>query len=257
VLPVTFVKRRPDAPAGFFEAEAAGLRWLRVPGGVPVAEPLEVSPGRLVLPTLAETGPTAAAAAEFGRRLAVTHAAGATGFGCPPDGWAGPGFIGDAPLAYADGPALRWGEFYAGLRLAPYIRAARDRGLLGPAETTVLDIVCARLVDGLYDDSAGAPARLHGDLWAGNVIWSTTGVHLVDPAAHGGHRETDLAMLALFGLPLLDRVLGAYDEQAPLTAGWRDRVALHQLHPLLVHVVLFGAGYVGRTLAAARSCLRG
>jgi fructosamine-3-kinase len=251
----TFEKRRSDAPDGFFEAEAAGLRWLAVPGGVPVAEPLEVSPGRLVVPLFAETGPSGGAAEEFGRRLTVTHAAGATGFGTPPEGWTGPGFIGNAGLAYADGRPLAWGEFYATLRLAPYVRTARDNGLFGPDEVALFDRIGARLTGGEYDAGAGTASRLHGDLWAGNVLWCADGVRLVDPAAHGGHRETDLAMLDLFGLPHLDRVLAAYDETAPLTDGWRDRVVLHQLHPLLVHVVLFGARYVERTLAAARRCL--
>jgi fructosamine-3-kinase len=95
------------------------------------------------------------------------------------------------------------------------------------------------------------PARLHGDLWAGNVLWSANGPVLVDPAAHGGHRETDLAMLALFGLPHLGRVLAAYDEAWPLDEGWRDRVPLHQLHPLLVHAALFGGGYGRQAVSAA------
>ncbi len=73
---------------------------------------------------------------------------------------------------------------------------------------------------------------------------------IIDPAAHGGHRETDLAMLALFGCPHLDAVLAAYDEAAPLAEGWRDRVGLHQLFPLLVHTVLFGGGYARQALRA-------
>jgi fructosamine-3-kinase len=100
-----------------------------------------------------------------------------------------------------------------------------------------------------------APARLHGDLWNGNVLWSRTGAVLIDPAAHGGHPETDLAMLALFGLPHLDTVLGAYAEAAGTAAGWRGRVALHQLHPLLVHTVLFGGSYAAQTARAAREAL--
>jgi fructosamine-3-kinase len=248
---VTFVKQRADAPAGFFEAEAAGLRWLAVPGGVPVPEPLEVAPGRLVLPRLDQTGPYPAAADAFGRALTVTHAAGAEGFGTPPTGWTGPGYIGDAPLAYADRPDLTWGEFYASLRVAPYVRTARDTGAFGPDEVAVFDKVCSRLAGGDFD-TGDEPARIHGDLWAGNVLWCAGDVHLIDPAAHGGHRETDLAMLDVFGLPHLDRVLAAYDEAAPLANGWRDRMRLHQLHPLLVHVVLFGGGYVGQALAAAR-----
>ncbi len=100
------------------------------------------------------------------------------------------------------------------------------------------------------------PARLHGDLWSGNVVFARDGpVHVIDPAAHGGHRETDLAMLALFGLPQLQRVVEAYQEVTPLADGWAERVALHQLFPLLVHTALFGSSYGERAGNAARSYL--
>jgi fructosamine-3-kinase len=114
--------------------------------------------------------------------------------------------------------------------------------------------VCQRLESGdqALTGPPEPPSRLHGDLWSGNVLWSPDGVVLVDPAAHGGHRETDLAMLALFGLPHLDRVVAAYDEAWPLAEGWRDRVGLHQLHPLLVHAALFGGGYAARAADLAR-----
>ena len=140
--------------------------------------------------------------------------------------------------------------FYASHRLAPYVAGAgADAG-----DRRELDRLCDRLTEGA-PDVTGPPepaSRLHGDLWSGNVLWSADGAVLVDPAAHGGHRETDLAMLALFGLPFLDRVLAAYDEVHPLSDGWRDRVALHQVHPLLVHAVLFGGGYGSQAVAAAR-----
>ena len=100
------------------------------------------------------------------------------------------------------------------------------------------------------------PSRIHGDCWSGNVLWSGGRGWLIDPAAQGGHRETDLAMLALFGAPYLDRILAAYAEASPLSDGWRSRVPLHQLHPLLVHVCLFGAGYAAQTRSAARAALR-
>jgi fructosamine-3-kinase len=107
----------------------------------------------------------------------------------------------------------------------------------------------ARVADraraGAWDDDE-PPARLHGDLWAGNVMWTPQGATLIDPAAHGGHRETDLAMLALFGLPHLDDVLAAYDDERPLRPGWRRRTALHQLYPVGVHAVLFGGHYVAQ-----------
>ncbi|HVH24524.1 MAG TPA: fructosamine kinase family protein, partial [Pseudonocardia sp.] len=125
---------------------------------------------------------------------------------------------------------------------------------LDPAGVAVVERVCARLPGLAVADEP--PARLHGDLWSGNVLWSAEGAWLIDPAAHGGHRETDLAMLALFGSPHLATVLDAYQEVAPLAAGWPARVPLHQLFPLLVHVVLFGRSYAGQLRAAARSALR-
>ena len=99
---------------------------------------------------------------------------------------------------------------------------------------------------------AEPPARLHGDLWSGNVLWGTDAAWLIDPAAYGGHRETDLAMLHLFGAAYLDDMLAAYQEVTPLAEGWRERVGLHQLYPLLAHAVLFGGGYGARAAAVAR-----
>ena len=86
-------------------------------------------------------------------------------------------------------------------------------------------------------------------------MWTEAGAVLIDPAAHGGHRETDLAMLALFGCPHLERVYDGYQDVHPLRAGWRDRIALHQLYPLLAHVALFGGGYVAQTVRAGRAAL--
>ncbi|MDX6236578.1 MAG: hypothetical protein QOG10_1393 [Kribbellaceae bacterium] len=252
VPPIPFVKERLDAPPGFFEVEAAGLRWLAVPGGVPVARPLDVAPGRIVTPLLVPVPPTGAAADELGQRLAALHDAGARHFGVPPDGWTTDGYIGTIHLPHSLEPIQSWGEFYATLRLQPYVRMAYDRGTIDSRHLAVFERVSRRLLDGAYDDPAERPSRNHGDLWSGNVVWCADGAHLIDPAAHGGHRETDLAMLGLFGMPQLERLLRAYHEAHPLLDGWRDRVGLHRLHPLLTHVVMFGSAYVPRALAVAR-----
>ena len=192
-----FRKSRYHAPPGFFAAEASGLAWLAVPDGVPVASVHAVGDDFVELTPLVSVAPTPSAAEEFGRRLAVTHDAGADAFGVPPEGYHGPGWIGDAPLNY--GHHQRWGAFYAAERIQPY-QAIVEKTATVPAETIAgLDRLCERLDAGHWDDTA-PPARLHGDLWNGNLLFTADGATLIDPAAHGGHRLTDLAMLALFGL---------------------------------------------------------
>ncbi|GGJ87713.1 fructosamine kinase [Pilimelia anulata] len=232
------------APDGLFAAEAAGLRWLGEAGAVPVPGVLTALPELLALDWVEPGAPTAAGAEELGRGLAALHAAGAPAFGA-----AWPGWIGGLPLDNTAG-AGPWGPWFARRRLDPYLRRAADAGALSPADVAAVERVRDRI--GAYGGDE-PPARLHGDLWPGNVLWAADGrAWLVDPAAHGGHRETDLATLALFGgLPHLDRLLAAYAEAAPLADGWRDRVPLHQLHLLLVHAALFGAGYAGAVRAAA------
>jgi fructosamine-3-kinase len=247
-----FTKSRPGAPAGFFAVEAAGLAWLRGAGGPVVPDVVEVGREHIVLARVTEVGPTVRAAEQLGRGLARMHRAGAPHHGAPPAGWSADGFIATLPLPHqVEDHGLGWAEFYAAHRVMPFLRLARDHGAVDAHGAAAVERVCARLTTGVVPVPTAEPARLHGDLWAGNVLWSANGPVLVDPAAHGGHRETDLAMLALFGLPHLDRVLSAYDEAWPLDDGWRDRVVLHQLHPLLVHAALFGGGYGRRAVSAA------
>jgi fructosamine-3-kinase len=174
------------------------------------------------------------------------HAAGAEAYGAP---WRG--FIAGLPLG--NDPGGSWPEWYAAERLLPFARRARDAGSLTPADVRLVETVAARAAD--LAGPAEAPSRIHGDCWSGNVLWSGGRGWLIDPAAHGGHRETDLAMLALFGAPFLARIIACYEEVRPLAAGWRRRVPLHQLHPLLVHVCLFGEAYRAAALDAARAAL--
>jgi fructosamine-3-kinase len=252
-----FVKRGTGAPPGFFACEAAGLQWLSAaPDGVRCARVIEYDDVSLTLERLDAATPTRNAAHEFGRRLARTHDAGAGSFGAPPDGWTGPGYFGPLhnPLPMSLTSHDRWGTFYARERLAPMVARAAHR--LNSSTRDAMDAVIRRCEAGDFDDD-DRPARLHGDLWSGNVMWTLGGVVLIDPAAHGGHRETDLAMLALFGCPFLDVVLDGYQQQRSLRDGWRERVALHQLYPLLAHVALFGGGYAGQASAAAAQALQG
>jgi fructosamine-3-kinase len=239
-----FTKRRHDAPPGFFAAEAHGLRWLSAAaGGPPLPEVLEVADTSITVSYVSAGPPSGTAAVEFGRALAAMHRAGAPAYGAD---W--PGYIGRLPLDNTAGTS--WAEWYAERRVFPYLRQARDAGALSTHDVSAVERACARM-----PSSHEPPARIHGDLWSGNVLWGSDGqCWLIDPAAHGGHRETDLAMLALFGAPHLDRILAAYDEAFPLASGWRERVPVHQLHPLLVHAVLFGGGYGRQAVRAAAQC---
>lgn len=245
-----------SAPRDYAAWEAAGLRWLAQAtpaGGVRVVEVLEVGERHLNLERFTPCQPTPAQAEDFGRALAATHGAGAAAYGMSPQGWTGPGFLGpaDDPLPLPLDPTPSWGIFFGEHRIRHTVRLGRTRGLWAGSAGGVFEAVADRLGDGEFDDNQ-PPARLHGDLWSGNVLWTQAGAVLIDPAAHGGHRETDLAMLALFGAPHLERIIAAYAEASPLADGWRERVALHQLHPVMLHAVLFGGGYVDHAAAIAR-----
>jgi fructosamine-3-kinase len=249
-----FRKAGAAAPDGYFAWEAAGLRWLADAAGARVVAVRDVSDGQLVLERLSPGVPTAGAARSFGRGLAATHDAGAAAWGCGPEGWEGDGFFGplSQPLPMPLGRWGTWGTFYAEARLAPMVRRCRDAGVYDARAVAVLDRLAERVSEGAYDTD-DRPARIHGDLWSGNLMWTSAGVTLIDPAAHGGHRETDLALLALFGTPHLGALLEGYQEAHPLAEGWRERVGLHQLHCLLVHAEIFGGGFGGQALAVARA----
>ncbi|GAA2133775.1 fructosamine kinase family protein [Nocardioides bigeumensis] len=250
------MKTHPHAPPRFFEVEAAGLRWLsetQDDGGVGVPEVLAVDHDCLLLRWIEPAKLTIDGASAFGTALAVTHAAGAPSYGglpaLPGDeaDESHDGYIGRLPLPGR--PAPTWAEFFATRRVLPYLKLARDRGHASAGDTMTIEGVMGRLAELVPEEP---PARLHGDLWNGNVVWGAEGRGwVIDPAAHGGHRESDLAMLALFGLPHLARVMEAYDQATPLTEGWESRQGLHQLFPLLTHAAMFGGGYAGRAAGIA------
>lgn len=254
--PHAFVKSRPGAPGGFFALEAAGLRWLKEAepdGGARVVDILEVGRNRLVLERVAEGASSASKAREFGQALAITHGAGAESYGAAPAGWEGDGYFGplDDPRPMRLRPHATFGEYWATDRIRPAVSELGKRpGGYTPSELAVFDRLMERLCDGDFDDDE-PPARVHGDLWWGNLMWDERGAVLIDPAAHGGHREEDLAMLGMFGTRHLDDIIAGYESVHPLPDR-EERAPLHRLYGVLMHAVLFGGGYAGQALDIAK-----
>jgi fructosamine-3-kinase len=236
-----FVKTRPDAGEGEYALEAAGLGWLAEVGALQVPRVIELAEDHLALEWVEPGSLSEAGAEELGRGLAAIHAAGSPCFGDPGFGERLGVQARIGSLRLPNEPSGDWCSFYAERRLLPIARIAAERGSLTSSGVAAVERVCGRL-----HELAGPPeppARLHGDLWSGNVHADAQGrPWLIDPSAYGGHRELDLAMLRLFGAPS-ERVFAAYEEATPLAEGWQERVALWQLLPLLVHAVLFGGSY--------------
>ena len=234
-----FAKHTPGALPGLFRSEAAGLQWLAEPGSVRVPAVVAVGDDWLVLEWIDEGSRSAATDEQLGRAIARMHRAGADAFGAP---W--PGFAGSVPVP--NEPGSDWPSFLAERRLLPIAQAASL-----PSEMMHrLEALIPRLPDLLGPPEP--PSRLHGDLWAGNHMTDANGRPvLIDCDAYGGHREVDIAMMLLFG-GFGDRVIAAYDEEFPLAPGWRDRVELNQLLPLLVHCAMLGGSWFARTDAVLR-----
>ncbi|HWE57696.1 MAG TPA: fructosamine kinase family protein [Acidimicrobiales bacterium] len=248
-----FAKTHRRPPPGFFTTEANGLAWLRAAEALPVPAVLAVSDGAdgagpwLVLDWINESPGAAPDDAAFGRALAALHQVGAPSFGREdrrPTGSRG----------LPNQPCPTWTEFYATQRLMPLaalLRNTRHLGDDGARLAAGLETVAERISE--LAGPAEPPARLHGDLWAGNRLVDTGGRSwLIDPACFGGHREFDLAMMRLFG-GFGPQAFVSYSEVAPLAAGWEARIPLHQMAPLAVHAVKFGGGYPARLAGALRA----
>jgi fructosamine-3-kinase len=230
-----FLKSHDAPPPGFFAREAEGLTWLAECPAVAVPRVCGWGETWLLLEWVPEAEPRDNTEEEFGRALAQLHARGAEGWGFRRDNYIG-------TLPQSNRRHETWREFYREERLLPLLRHPRVSALLDEDDRRDFD----RLFE-VLDDRAGPeppPARLHGDLWGGNRIIGPGGRSwLVDPAVYAGHPEMDLAMMRLFG-GFGERAFSAYAEVAPLYPGARERLSLWQLYPWLVHVALFGAGYL-------------
>ncbi|MHB8246410.1 MAG: fructosamine kinase family protein [Acidimicrobiales bacterium] len=248
-----FAKTHRRPPPGFFTTEAAGLAWLREAAVLPVPAVAAVRDGAggkapwLVLEWISESRGAVPDGAAFGRALAALHGAGAPHFGREDRRSTG-------SRGLTNEPCETWAEFYATQRLIPLARLLRDERHLGDDAARLaggLEVVAERVTE--LAGPAEPPARLHGDLWAGNRLVDVDGTSwLIDPACFGGHREFDLAMMRLFG-GFGPEVFASYAEAAPLADGWEGRIPLHQLAPLAVHAIKFGGAYPAGLASALRA----
>ncbi len=250
------VETTEEARPGMLAAEAEALEAMGATGTVRVPEVIGLRDPEhadedvrwLVMEWLEPGRPQPGTWGALGRRLAALHRS--TG---PAYGWDRPNFIG--PLHQPNGRTDHWPAFWREARLEPQLRLAVDAGFLGDDDTARFHALFAELDDLLEPAATDGPSLVHGDLWNGNVHVTDAGTAaLVDPSVYHGHREVDLAMSELFG-GFGREFYDAYEEAWPVEPGYaRVRRSIYQLYYLLVHVNLFGGGYVGSTrstLAAA------
>ena len=245
-----FIKTHPHPPPEFFEAESRGLAKLQNTKtlAVPTIRAVISEPElKALILEWVEPGPMQPHTSEdFGHGLAMLHRSPAPYFGFETDNYIG-------TLKQPNAVSQNWIEFFSRYRISPQIKLAESNGYLPKSIRSDLDVLLQRLPKLI--DASEPPSPLHGDLWGGNRLIDTSGNSwLIDPAFYFGNREVDLAMMRLFGG--FDQVVfDAYAEAFPLSAGWRERIELYQLYPMLVHLNLFGTGYLGSVANIVRRYL--
>lgn len=281
-------KSRIGAPQGFFECEGRGLQWLaqaQQAGGPRVVKVVDWSENYLNIERVQERQATVDAAYNFGAALAKMHDFGAQYFGQAPDHYHGTCWFGPLqdPVPMDTGSWTDVVTYLVEGRLIPMVKIGISRFELNDYDLQLTQDVAQALPDLLGKAADDKPARVHGDLWAGNVMFTQrqqqqtdadgtktdSGANLshqlrdtdieavlIDPAAHGGHREEDLAMLHLFGMRHLDAIMEGYQRVHPLKAGFEQRLTIWQLYPIVGHAVFFGGGYVNQYRSMCRSLLR-
>lgn len=271
----------------FLDLEYAGLKWLSPAmesGGAVVCQPVGISPGKMKLIKISETGTNAVAAHEFGRALALTHAQGAPGFGCAPSGYSGRLVLGrffqKLQPANSD-EKIKFSPWFATERLACFLPKISENYSEIGEKIKIIEKVIKRVNDNEFGDKQPSliktvAARIHGDLWNGNLLWAKretlewicpqaglgpsmsslnpsqiTGV-LIDPMSQGGHGESDLAQLGVFGQSFLTNIYQGYNEVSALSPGWQERRFIFELHMFLLHAALFGGSYLNQAFAIAK-----
>ncbi|MDB5109721.1 MAG: fructosamine kinase [Mucilaginibacter sp.] len=228
-----------------FYHETEGLKAIAATGTIAVPKILLQGEFEdqnfLMLEWINSRRPTPKGSAMLGEQLAQMHHTTSLGFGFTADNYMG-------SLPQSNRHHNKWSDFFIEERLLPMVRLAINRQLLNQADLKNFEQLYKNL-PGLFNEEV--PALIHGDLWSGNYLTDENEKpYLIDPAVSYGHREFDIAMTTLFR-GFSNEFYQAYNQVFPLAKGWEQRVDLWNLYPLLVHLNLFGAGYLGQV----RDCL--
>lgn len=242
-----FVKKNSDqAYPRMFDLEARALEELRNESQFAIPQVIMngcvEDEAFLILEFLEEGRKEPGFWEDFGAKLAMMHRPVKPAFGWHTDNYMG-------RLVQANDFEDQWADFFATRRIEPQLKMARESGLLQGDDLRR----AARFLEKVESLVPAEPAALiHGDLWAGNYMVAPDGSPaLIDPALHYGHREADIAMMHLFG-GFSPEVFEAYNRSYPLEAAWRERLDIHNLYPVLVHLNLFGASYAAQVRATLK-----
>lgn len=226
---------------GMFKAEAKGLETLSQCEAFCVPQVLAVDEGFLLMTYIEPGSKNKASADTLGRALGSLHNIKSKCFGFSHDNYIG-------SLPQSNRRHENSVDFYREERLLPQFESAINKGY----KIRDTDLFLNRLQELIPEEPA---SLVHGDLWSGNYMVSAKGEPcLIDPAVSYSSRETDLAMMALFG-GFPKNYVAAYEEVTPLVPGWQDRVSLWQLYYILVHLNLFGSGYYSRVIQIVKRYL--
>jgi fructosamine-3-kinase len=237
-----FLKTNPSVPKDVFPTEAEGLEAIAITGCIRTPAVYLVGRDFLLLEDLSPAPRASDYWPALGRGMACLHASTASTFGFHHDN-----YLGSTPQPNA--PSQNGYAFFAEKRLNYQAEMAAGRGLLSGAEAGQITRLAGRLPDYIPEQPA---SLIHGDLWSGNLLTDAAGnPALIDPAAHYGWAEADLAMMVLFGSPP-ERFFNTYQEANPRPPGLHNRFPLYNLYHLLNHLNIFGSSYHGQVMGVVR-----
>jgi fructosamine-3-kinase len=231
------VAKYDPQPAAQLDVEGSMLRYLRAASALPVPDVLSCTPHLLIMSYIEGSSRFSAAAQQHAAELlAALHTISGPAFGHERATLIG-------GLHQPNHPHPAWLTFFRDQRLLYMTQQASERGTLPAAVRRRLER-CAGRLDQWLDEPA-APALIHGDVWTTNVLAQGARITgFVDPALYYADAEIELAFTTLFGTfgdPFFER----YAELRPLSPNFfSERRDIYNLYPLLVHVTLFGSGYV-------------